>query len=516
MPAAYADAVGQLPALFAAHVLLSSAALAAALAVGLPLALAAARRPRLRQVSLGIASLVQTIPGLALLALFYPLLLGLSALVGGGIPALGFLPSLLALALYALLPILRNTIAGLSAIDPAVIEAADGVGMTPRQRLRLVEIPLAAPVAMAGIRTAAVWTIGAATLATTVGQPSLGNLIFAGLQTETIALVVSGCLAAAALALLVDALLGLAENGIATRRRWRVVLPLAVLGLGVGAAALPALAPRRAEVVIGAKNFSEQYILARLIGHRLEAAGYAVRYKEGLGSVVAYRALTGGDIDVYVDYSGTLWTTLMARADTPPRGPMIAGIAAWMRAGAGTRLVGPLGFENAYALAMGERAAADAGVRSIADLAAVAPRLRLAADLEFLDRPEWRAVRDAYRLRFAETRAYSPTFMYRALASGRADVIAAFSSDGRIAADRLTVLADPRHALPGYDALLLASPARARDARFIAALRPLIGAIPVTAMREANYMVDRETGKSTPDDAARWLDSRIARREATP
>lgn len=502
-----AAALDQLPALLASHVLLCAAALLLALATGLPLAVAAARRQRLRGIALGLASLVQTIPGLALLALFYPLLLAVSALVGGGIPALGFLPSLLALALYALLPILRNSVAGLTGIDPAVIEAADGVGMTARQKLLLVEAPLAAPVAMAGIRTAAVWTIGAATLATTVGQPSLGNLIFAGLQTENWVLVLAGCISAALLAMLVDALLGIVERGIAARRRRAIAAPLALLALGVAAALAFALAPARPAITVGAKNFSEQYILARLIGARLEAAGYEVRYREGLGSAVAYRALAGGDIDVYVDYSGTLWTTLMARADSPSRAAMIAGIAGWMESGAGTGLVGPLGFENAYALAV----RGDAGIASIADLARVAPRFTLGADLEFLDRPEWRTIRDAYGLRFAATRAYSPTFMYRALASGQVDVISAFSSDGRIAADGLVVLADPRGAVPSYDALLLVSPARADDRRFLHALHPLVGAISAGAMREANYMVDRDIDKKTPAEAARWLAARIAR-----
>lgn len=502
-----AAALDQLPALLASHVLLCAAALLLALATGLPLAVAAARRQRLRGIALGLASLIQTIPGLALLALFYPLLLAVSALVGGGIPALGFLPSLLALALYALLPILRNSVAGLTGIDPAVIEAADGVGMTARQKLLLVEAPLAAPVAMAGIRTAAVWTIGAATLATTVGQPSLGNLIFAGLQTENWVLVLAGCISAALLAMLVDALLGIVERGIAARRRRAIAAPLALLALGVAAALAFALAPARPAITVGAKNFSEQYILARLIGARLEAAGYEVRYREGLGSAVAYRALAGGDIDVYVDYSGTLWTTLMARADSPSRATMIAGIAGWMESGAGTGLVGPLGFENAYALAVRR----DAGIASIADLARLAPRFTLGADLEFLDRPEWRTIRDAYGLRFAATRAYSPTFMYRALASGQVDVISAFSSDGRIAADGLVVLADPRGAVPSYDALLLVSPARADDRRFLHALRPLVGAISAGAMREANYTVDRDIDKKTPAEAARWLAARIAR-----
>jgi osmoprotectant transport system permease protein len=212
-------AFARVPELLAQHLLLAFAALLLGIAISLPLAVVSARHRGVARAALGLASLIQTIPSLALLALFYPLLLSLSALVGGGIPALGFLPSLLALTLYALLPILRNAVTGLATLDPAVREAADGVGMTRWQKLRLVEAPLVAPMVMAGIRTAAVWTIGAATLSTTVGQPSLGDLIFAGLQTQNWALVLAGCIAAAALALAVDALLGLAEWGIARRRR---------------------------------------------------------------------------------------------------------------------------------------------------------------------------------------------------------------------------------------------------------------------------------------------------------
>jgi osmoprotectant transport system permease protein len=166
------EAFARLPELLAQHLLLAFAALLLGLVVSVPLAIASARNPLLARIALGLAGLVQTIPSLALLALFYPLLLWLSALVGGGIPALGFLPSLLALSLYAVLPVLRNGVTGLANLDPALLEAADAVGMTARQKLWLVEAPLVAPVLMAGIRTAAVWTIGAATLATTVGQPS--------------------------------------------------------------------------------------------------------------------------------------------------------------------------------------------------------------------------------------------------------------------------------------------------------------------------------------------------------
>ncbi len=500
----------RVPELAAQHLLLAMCALALGIAISLPLGIWSARSPGVARVALGFASLVQTIPSLALLALFYPILLWLSALLGGGIPALGFLPSLIALTLYALLPILRNTVTGLAGLDPAVMEAANGIGMTPAQKLRLVEAPLVLPVVMAGIRTAAVWTIGAATLSTTVGQPSLGDLIFAGLQTQSWPLVLAGCIAAAGLALSVDALLALAERGLRERRRWLTGASLAVFAVAVLAATAP-LWPHGGgkTMVIGAKNFSEQYILARLIGDRLEKAGYRVEYRDGLGSAVAYGAVAGGDIDAYVEYAGTLWTNQMKRTDVPPRDIQVRAIDEWARRTSGVRLVGAIGFENAYAFAMRGADAKRRGIATLADLVPQSPQLTLGSDLEFLERPEWAAVKRAYPLRFKATTPYSPTFMYRALASGRADVISAFSSDGRIAADGLTVLSDPKQAIPGYDAILLVSPERAKDARFVDALKPIVGRIPVDAMRSANYMVDRDDAKATPEAAAKWLERKV-------
>jgi osmoprotectant transport system permease protein len=257
--------------------------------------------------------------------------------------------------------------------------------------------------------------------------------------------------------------------------------------------------------VVGAKNFSEQYILASIIQDRLERAGAPVQRKDGLGSAVIFRALTAGDIDVYVDYSGTLWTNVMGRKDSPPRGAMLAEITRFMRARYGVEVLGPLGFENAYALAMRADRAKALGVASIADLAPRAGGLTLGSDLEFLSRPEWAALKRVYGLAFAHQTAYQPTFMYRALEDGEADVISAFSSDGRIAADHLTVLSDPRGALPPYDAVILISPRRAGDGRLLAALRPLLNTIPAARMRAANFAVDRDQNKLTPAEAARML-----------
>lgn len=490
----------------AAHVLLSAAALALGIIVALPLAVWASRSQTVARATLGFASLVQTIPALALLALFFPILLSLRAIFGKGLPTLGFLPALLALALYALLPILRNAVTAQANLEHGVIEAAHGVGMSNWQRLRLVEAPLAAPFVMAGIRTAAVWTIGAATLATTIGQKSLGDPIFAGLQTQNWVLVLAGCIASAALALVADALLGTIEKGLATRRRGLAWGGLIAVLLGVGAAlALQFGSSDERRVVIGAKGFSEQYILARLIGQRLEKAGYSVEYRDALGSAVAHKAVTTGAIDILVDYTGTIWTNQMKRTDNPERDAMLAEIAEWETSTSGTHVLGRLGFENAYGFAVTAERAQSAGLGTIEDLVPLAPRLTVGGDPEFFERPEWRAVRDAYGLRFREKRNFSPTFMYNALKSGEAHVFGAYTSDGRIAADKLVILEDPRRAFPNYDAIVLLSPETGEDANVVAALRPLIEAISVEAMREANFSVDREKDKLTFEEAARRL-----------
>ena len=498
-----------LPQYLSQHVLLSAAALALGIAVSLPLLIAARHSARVRWPVLAAASLIQTVPSIALLALFYPLLLGLSALTqrlfGWSFAALGFLPSLLALTLYSILPILRNGITAILNLDPAIMQAASGVGMTSRQRLLRVELPLAAPMLMAGVRTSAVWVIGTATLATPVGQTSLGNYIFTGLQMEDWIWVVFGCGVAVALALVTDQLLALIELGLARRRPALAWLGVCVLLAGVAMAALPLRAGERGGYVVGAKNFAEQYILASLIAQRIRATGHPVTERSGLGSSLAFQALVANELDVYVDYSGTLWNDVLHRNSAPSRAEMLRELARTLRHRYGVTLLGSLGYENAYVLAMRPGEAKALGVHSIADLARVAPRLRLGGDLEFFARPAWRDLVRRYGLHFRTLRQFEPTFMYQALMSREVDVISAFSSDGRIAADHLVVLKDPLHVIPPYDAVILLAPRRAHDPVLRAALAPLVGAIPIALMRRANYMVDRPHAKRSPRQAARWL-----------
>lgn len=498
----------QLPLYLGEHVVLSAASMGLGLALSLLLAIAAVRNRHVRWPLLTLASLIQTIPGLALLALFYPLLLAASALsehvFGRGFSALGFLPSLLALTLYSMLPVIRNGVTGILTLDPAVGEAARGVGMTDWQRLLRIELPLAAPMLMAGVRTAAVWVIGAATLSTPVGQTSLGNYIFAGLQVQNWVSVLFGCVAAAVLALIVDQLLALIESGVVRRRPARIAAGALLLLAGIASAFMPgSSAP--VTYVVGAKSFTEQYILSALLADRIAAEGGTATRRTSLGSAIAFSALVAGEIDVYVDYSGTLWANVMQRADTPPRTELLAQLLGWLARERGVKLVGALGFENAYAFGMRRDRAAALGIVSIDDLAANARNLTLGADFEFLARPEWPTVRDAYGLDFAGRREFESTFMYDAVAAGEVDVITAFSSDGRIAANDLVVLEDPRGAFLPYDAIVLVTANRASDPLLLRAVAPLLDAIPVETMREANYLVDRGMSPLPPVAAARWL-----------
>ncbi|MFZ0847172.1 MAG: ABC transporter permease/substrate-binding protein [Pseudolabrys sp.] len=508
------EAFARLPDYLSSHVLVSITALALGLGVSLPLAIICVRRPVLRGTLLGIASVVQTIPGLALLALFYPLLLALSAIservIGKGFSALGFLPSVLALALYSMLPVIRNTVIGLTGVDPRLPEAARIFGATAGQRLRDVELPLAAPVIMAGIRTSTVWVIGTATLATPIGQESLGNYIFTGLQTQNWVFVAFGCVTAAVLALVVDQLLALIQSGVGRRSRMRVAAGAFGLVAVTLAALIPGFARTQATYVIGAKPFTEQYVLAALIKDRLQDSGLSASERQGLGSNVLFDALAANEIDIAVDYSGTLSTNRMHRSDVLPRETVLRELSRWLETTHGIRMLGGLGFENAYALAMSRKKADALGIKSIADLAAHAGTLSIAGDYEFFARPEWAALVKADGLQFRSQRQMQPEFMYKAVADGEVDVISAYTSDGQISKFDLRVLDDPKHAIPPYDAILLLSPRRAHDEKLIAALKPLIGAIPVGLMRAANARAGN--GDTSADEVAKWLAGEIGKK----
>ena len=487
------EQLAHLPEYLSAHVRLTLAALATGILLAVPAGVVVSRLHALETPVLALASVIQTVPALALLAMMVPLLSGL------GLPGIGTLPAFLALVLYSLLPIVRNTVTGLHGVDPPVLEAARGLGMTRNERLLHVELPLALPVIVAGVRTATVWTVGMATLSTPIGAPSLGNYIFGGLQTRNTAAIVTGCVAAALLALGLDGVVRAVATSLADRRRGLLAAAgaglLALAGWAWAAAPRAEGASDRPPILIGAKTFTEQYVLAEILAGTVQArTGRPTRTLASLGSTVAFDALRRGEIDVYVDYTGTLWATVMGRKGPGgSRRDVEADVRRWLIDQAGVTLAASLGFENAYCFAVRRDTAARLGLRTLDDLARHARDLSLASDYEFFGREEWRAVAAAYGFAFRARRTMDPSLLYQAIAAGQVDAITAYSSDGRIEALGLVTLEDERRAIPPYDAVVLAGRRLVREApNVLAALRDLDGAIDVATMRALNRLVDEE------------------------
>ena len=282
------------------------------------------------------------------------------------------------------------------------------------------------------------------------------------------------------------------------------MLLLALVAWAGGAFAWQRFAPQPAPIRIGAKPFTEQYVLAELLSAAIERdTGRPTETLQNLGSTVLFDALEKGEIDAYVDYSGTLWATVLKRTGTPPpRAEVLDGVTRALASEHGIRVAAALGFENTYALALRRDRAAALGLRRISDLASRAPALEIAGDYEWFQRAEWRALLAAYGLAFRATRTMDPTLLYAAAAEGAVDVISAYSTDGRVAAWDLVLLEDDRGVIPPYDAVVLTSRAlgeRAPDV--VAALGRLGATIDADAMRKMNLAVDRD-GR-TPRDVAR-------------
>jgi len=495
-----------LPRLLTAHLGLTLFPLLAGTMLSVPLGVLSSRSRRVEHLVLNVGAVIQTVPSLALLALMVPVLGAIGA------TSIGYLPAFVALTLYSVLPVLRNTVTALSGIDRTLIEAARGVGMSPRERLIHVELPLAMPMIVAGIRTAAVWTVGAATLATPVGADSLGNYIFSGLQTRNATAVLVGCAGCAALALSLDGLGRMLLAGVTSRSRgitFTAAAAFATLYLYAGASlAVRAGAGQRDTITIGAKTFTEQYVLSEVLARRIErASGLDCEVKQSLGSSVVFDALRDGTIDAYVDYSGTLWTTVMKRTDAPvDRAGIVRQMSAFLRQHDGITVVASLGFENSYALAMRRARAEQLGVQSISDLSPVAGELSIGGDYEFFARPEWKRISEAYSLQFRAQTAMDSSLMYQAIEHGAVDVLSAFSTDGRIVALDLVVLDDDRQVIPPYDAVILVSQALARrHPHAVDALRGLSGRIDASRMRNMNRQVDID-GRSPRSVADEFLD----------
>jgi osmoprotectant transport system permease protein len=477
------------------HLVLVLVSTAVAVVIGLPLGVALRRSPSLARPVLAAANLAQTVPSLALFGFLIPL-----PWIGG----IGARTALVALIAYAMLPILRNTYVGLRQVDPAIVEAATGLGMTDGQRLRRVELPLALPVILAGIRLAAVASVGTATIAAAIGAGGLGTYVYRGIATVDTRLILAGALPAAILALLADATLGAVER---SRRPARAAGSLLVATAAIGALAF-ASTPRLGErpVVVGSKNFTEQVLLGEILAAHLEASGFAVDRRLNLGGTsLCHEAVRSGQLDLYVEYTGTALTDILkqppASAPDVVRGAVREGYARL-----GLTAFPPLGFDNTFALVMRRAEAKARGLSRISHLAPRADTLRVGLFGEFLERKDGMAGLEAsYGFRFGQRpREMDLGLLYKSLSEDQVDLVVGSATDGLIAALDLVVLEDDRHYFPPYEAVPVANTlALRKHPGLTEAVARLSGRIDAATMRRLNFEVDGR--HRAPAEVAREL-----------
>jgi osmoprotectant transport system permease protein len=475
------------------HLWLVLASTSLATAIGVPLGVLAAKRPRLGKSLVGITNLVQTIPSLALFGFLLPL-----PLIGG----VGARTALVALVLYGILPILQTTVAGISSVDRSLVQAATAMGLTGRQRLVLIEIPLALPSILAGIRVSTVVGVGTATIAAAIGAGGLGEYIFRGLAMVDATVILAGAIPAAALALVADALLAWIGRRASDRhRRWfrsgtRSIFVATLAGALVIIIALAAYSQRTtaSTVTIGSKNFTEQIVLGELLAQTIErGTDLHVERKLNLGgTLICERALASGDIDAYVEYSGTALTAIFKESVVRDRRAVLDVIRQHYAA-SGRTLLEPLGFNNTFAILVRGEAARSMGLHTISDAVSHAREWRAGFGYEFLEREDgYKGLARTYGLTFREPpRVMDLNLSYRALATSQVDLIAGDATAGAIAALDLQMLEDDKAYFPPYDAVpvmrsatLLAHP-ELRDA-----LNKLGGRINEATMRSLNEAVD--------------------------
>lgn len=497
---------------FLEHLLLTGVSTALATLLGAPLGVLAARTRWLQSPVMVLSNTVQTIPSLAMLSLLLPLM------------GIGLAPALTALTLYALLPIVRNTLVGIQTLPSAVLEAADGLGMTRWQRLWWVELPLIMPLLIAGVRTAAVIGVGIATLSAFIGAGGLGDFINRGLALNNTNLVLLGAIPAALLAVLVDQAFGLLESALKPGRKSRrlprralayaAALTTLIIGwVGVRSytpkTTTPTPSPSNATIRIGSKNFTEQLLIAEIVAQLIERrANLRVERKLNLGgSNICHEALVRGDIDLYVEYTGTALMSLLGEPQQTDPHAVLQRVRQIYAERFNLVWLEPLGFNNTYTMTVRRADAVRNGWRTISDLKPVAHTLRAGFSPEFLERPDgYPGFQKHYGIRYGDVFDMHSGLMYQALAQGEVDVISAYSTDGRIPAFNLQVLEDDLQFFPPYQAAVVIRAATLqRYPELRAVLRLLEGRIDDATMQRLNYAVD-EQKRAVPEVAREFLE----------
>lgn len=495
------------------HLVLVCASTLIAVLIGVPTGIMLTRNRALRSPVLGLANIMQTIPSLALFGFLIPL-----PFIGG----IGARTAIVALVLYALLPIIRNTVTGILGVDQNVREAAVAMGMTGRQILWQVEVPLAMTVILTGIRVATVISVGVTTIAAAVGAGGLGVYIFRGLRQYDNNLLLAGAVPAALMALAADFLLGLLEKHFSVEpRSHRGSRALRRVGLALVAVVVASLVlalwlstRRPAEgsgngpiVVVASKDFTESALLAEIVAQMLEARGTRVERQFELGGNLPHEKMLSGHVDLYPEYTGTAYTAILHHSPIADPRAVYDQVKSEYATKFNVELSPPLGFENTFAILVRGAEARRLRLRTISDAVPQAREWRAGFGQDFMSRADgYPGFVKAYGLRFLEQpHEMDLALTYIALSSSKVDLIAGNSTEGRIAALDLVQLEDDRHYFPPYEAIYLArKEILAQNSTVREVLAKLQHAISTEEMRRLNYEVDGRK-RSQADVVREWL-----------
>lgn len=500
------------------HIHLTILSVGIAVLIGIPVGILISHSPRLAQPVLGMTNIVQAIPSLAMLGFLIPYL------------GIGTAPAIFCVVIYSLLPIVKNTCIGLNNIDPDTLEAAKGIGMTQGQVMGRVQLPLALPVIMAGIRIAAVNAVGFVTIAAFIGAGGLGYLVYSGIQTSNTYLILSGAIPACILALVVDFVVGFLEKIVTPvnlinptvdmnkekvrrhkRKRWIVSAgALAVMVAIIVGSVAPINKAEGKVIHVGSKNFTEQLILGNIYADLIEdKTDIQVVRDLNLGSTdICYNALKSRHIDMYVEYTGTAYGSLLNQGSSTDKKHIYSTVKDLM-AKQGIEVLDPIGFNNSFVLAVRQDTADKYRLNTISDLEKASGQLIFSPTIEFNNRKDGiTALYDAYNLKFKGTSPIEGGLGYTAIASKKCDVLTAYSTDGLLKTYQLKVLEDDKNALLSYYAIpMINESVLLKYPELKAVIDSVTGLLDDESMRNLNYLVDQE-GQSPEDVALNFLKSK--------
>lgn len=501
----------QILTLLVEHIQLTTIAVGLAIVIGIPIGILISYVKKLNKPILGVASIVQAIPSMALLGFAIPFL------------GIGTLPAIVMVVLYSLLPIIKNTYTGVQSISPGMIEAAQGMGLTKWQILFKVQIPLALPIIMAGIRISAVTAVGLMTMAAFIGGGGLGFLVFSGIRTVNNFQILAGAIPACLLALFVDFFIGTIEKLVTPIslqnidkdkkklkkekmfQKWIVIITLFLTLLIFLSTIDWNLGKKKETIKVGSKDFTEQNILCHITSIIIkEKTGIPVESKCNLGGTqVCFGALQKGDIDLYIDYSGTAYGDTLKYKPISDVEKVYQTVKKDFKEKYKIDVLNQMGFNNTYTLAVKSETAVKYNLQKMSDLRYASSNLTISPSLEFINRQDGLVgLTKTYDLSFKKMIGMDGSPRYTALMNGESDIIDAFSTDGLLQKFGLIVLEDDKNFFPPYYAIPLVRETILKKYPEIEGILNEIGStLDNETMRSLNYRVD-ELGEN-PEKVAR-------------